>query len=204
MKKRRQSDGINRSDMIGTYLYPIVQALKEQIEKNQQEIDDEKTKNFDGLLKEKYNSLNELLSHGEEKELNEMKARIHQMLKNIRFKDGRSIEEAKEDIKNEKNLKKQTEKMNKMEEEIKKKQEKDIKAVNKFLAGFADLAKNQVATMLEKKAKKETEEKNKEKEDPKETIAESERGPNKEVAEESMAHRASLRRKRDAFIASLD
>ena len=66
--------------MIGTYLYPIVQALKEQIEKNQQEIDDEKTKNFDGLLKEKYNSLNELLSQGKEKELNEMKARIHQML----------------------------------------------------------------------------------------------------------------------------
>lgn len=134
--------------MIGTYLYPIVQALKEQIEKNQQEIDDEKTKNFDGLLKEKYNSLNELLSQGKEKELNEMKARIHQMLKNIRFKDGRSIEEAKADIKNEKSLKKQADKMNKMEEEIKKKQEKDIKAVNNFLAGFADLAKNQVAAML--------------------------------------------------------
>ena len=64
MKKRRQSVGVNRADMIGTYLYPIVQALKEQIEKNQQEIDDEKKKNFDGLLKEKYNSLNELLSHG--------------------------------------------------------------------------------------------------------------------------------------------
>ena len=191
--------------MIGTYLYPIVQALKEQIEKNQQEIDDENTKNFDGLLKDKYNSLNELLSHGKEKELNEMKARIHEMLKNIRFKDGRSIEEAKSDIKNEKSLKKQADKMNKMEEEIKKKQEKDVKAVNNFLAGFADLAKNQVAAMLEKKeAKKAAEEKKKEKEDPKETIAESVRGPNKEVAEESMAHRASLRRKRDAFIASLD
>ena len=70
-----------------------------------------------------------------------MKVRITQMLKNIRFKDGRSIEMAKADIKNEKSLKKQAEKMNKMEEEIKKKQEKDIKAVNNFLAGFANLAK---------------------------------------------------------------
>ena len=60
--------------------------------------------------------------------------------------------------------------------------------------------------MLEKKKSKKAAEgeKDKDKEDPKETIAESERGPNKEVAEESMAHRASLRKKRDAFIESLD
>ena len=60
--------------------------------------------------------------------------------------------------------------------------------------------------MLEKKKNKKAaeNEKGKDKEDPKETIAESERGPNKEVAEESMAHRASLRKKRDAFIESLD
>ena len=33
--------------MIGTYLKPIVEALKEQIEKNQQEIDEKKKKTLD-------------------------------------------------------------------------------------------------------------------------------------------------------------
>ena len=123
------------------------------------------------------------------------------MLKNIRFKDGRSLEEAKADQNMEKSLQKQADTIKNMEQEIKKKQEKDMKQVNNFILNFADMAKNQLKMIAKKKKEQEEKSKDSAEED---KIVESGRGPNHEVAEEALAQRASLRRKREAFINSLD
>ena len=50
------------------------------------------------MMREKYDSLDELLSKGKSEELNKIKERIYRMLNNIRFKDGRSLADARRDI----------------------------------------------------------------------------------------------------------
>ena len=48
-------------------------------------------------MRDEFDLMTDLQKRGQDKELNDIKARINAMLRNIRFGDGRSIQDVRED-----------------------------------------------------------------------------------------------------------
>ena len=76
-----------------------VDEINKQIADNQRRTDDENRDNMNQMLKNKYSVVSDLAKSGGDKDLTEIKIKVNSMLANMRFEDGRSLNEVLESTK---------------------------------------------------------------------------------------------------------
>lgn len=151
------------------------------------------------MLKDKYSVMKDLQKSGAIKDLDDIKKKVASMLTNLRFSDGRSLEQVLETMKMQQQLDEEQAKLDAMKE--KEKHDRLDRSSDSFVSeAFSDedLSNDSFQTKSSKDASKDedAEDGNDQEQDPGRA--------NAELADDMLAHKAELRRKREEFMASID
>ena len=99
---KKKQDKFDKVDYLGD-MYKLIQQtvaeIKKEIAKNQRLTEEENRDNMNKMLKDKYSVIKDLARSGGDKDIEHIKARIKSMLSNLRFADGRSLQEVLEAMK---------------------------------------------------------------------------------------------------------
>ena len=152
------------------------------------------------MLKNKYSVMNDLMKSGGDKDLNVIKQKINSMLTNMRFQDGRSLQQVLDEMKLQQEVEEEEARLKAMQD--KEKLEKEMKkSDDSFVSHSFTESEGEDDSFLSKSSKTKSADADAEKEE------EQEADPlraNAGLADDLLAHKAALRKKREDFIASID
>ena len=117
---KKKQDKFDKVDYLGD-MYKLIQQtveeIKKQIAENNRRTDEENRDNMNRMLKDKYSVMKDLNKSGGDKDLEAIKKKINSMLGNLRFNDGRSLQEVLKNMEVQKQLKEEEDKLKAMMEE---------------------------------------------------------------------------------------
>lgn len=200
---KKKQDKFDKVDYLGD-MYKLMQVtvdeIKKEIEKNQRRTDEENRDNMNRMLKNKYSVMTDLMKSGGDKDLNIIKQKINSMLTNMRFQDGRSLQQVLDEMKLQKEVEEEEARLKAMQD--KEKLEKEMKkSDDSFVSHSFTESEGEDDSFLSKSSKTKSADADAEKEE------EQEADPlraNAGLADDLLAHKAALRKKREDFIASID
>jgi len=116
---KKKQDKFDKVDYLGD-MYKLMQQtvdeIKKQIADNQRRTDEEDRDNMNKMLKDKYSVLKDLAKSGADKDLTAIKQKVNSMLINMRFSDGRSLQEVLESMKMQKQVEEEEARLKAMQE----------------------------------------------------------------------------------------
>ena len=152
------------------------------------------------MLKNKYSVMKDLMKSGGDKDLTTIKQKINSMLTNMRFQDGRSLQQVLDEMNLQKEVEEEEARLKAMQE--KEKAEKEERhSSDSFVSHSFTESEEEDDSFLSKSSKTKSADADAEKEE------EQEADPlraNAGLADDLLAHKAALRKKREEFIASID
>lgn len=151
------------------------------------------------MLKDKYSVMKDLLKSGGDKDINLIKQKVNSMLTNLRFTDGRSLSEVVESMRLQEQIKREEENLKQMEEAERaaKEQAASDSFVSESLSNESE--DDSFLSKSSKTGSKQDEDAEKEESQDGDQIK-----ANADQADDMLAHKAALRKKREEFIASMD
>lgn len=163
------------------------------------------------MLKNKYSVIEDLKRYGADKDVDEIKRKVKSMLTNLRFNDGRSLTDVVSNTKMKKQAEEAEAELKAMEErEHQEKLEKKARhedsretfSSHRFSTESSEENESADSSMSKDEKDKSSKDGDAEKED--EQAAQDPGRANAELADELLAHKALLKKKREEFMASLD
>lgn len=98
-KKQDKFDKVTYLADMYKLIKQTVEEIKRQIADNKRRTEQEDRDNMNAMLQNKYSLMNDLLKSGGDKDINIIKQKVSSMLTNLRFTDGRSLNEVLENMK---------------------------------------------------------------------------------------------------------
>jgi hypothetical protein len=121
---KKKQDKFDKIDYLGD-MYKLIQQLvadiKAEIAKNQRLTEEQDRDNMNKMLKNKYSVIEDLKKYAADKDLDEIKRKVKSMLTNLRFNDGRSLNDVVDSMK----MKKQAEEAEAQLKEFEESQKND-------------------------------------------------------------------------------
>ena len=151
------------------------------------------------MLKEKYSVLMDLLRSGGDKDLDVIKTKVNSMLFNLRFKDGRSLQEVLESKQMQLRLKEEEAKLKEMEEAEKQAKQGGNSSDSFVSEDFSDSENDSFISSSSKTHSKDDEDAEKNEDEDVDLMK-----ANEGLADDMLAHKAALRKKREEFLANID
>lgn len=199
---KKKEDKFDKVDYLGD-MYKLIQKtveeIKRQIAENKRRTDLEQKDNMNKMLKDKYSVMKDLMKSGGDQDIVLIKQKVSSMLANLRFTDGRSLQEVVESMKMQEIIKEQEAKLKLMEEQErarKMQNQSDDSFVSESLSG--DSEHDSFISKSSKTASKDEDAEKLEEQDADLMMA------NAGLADDMLAHKAALKKKREEFIASMD
>lgn len=149
------------------------------------------------MLKDKYSVMKDLAKSGGDKDLEQIKNKVGSMMINLRFTDGRNLQEVLESFKMQQQLQEEEDKLKAMEEAEKQAKQEQKNESDSFVSeAFSD---SEDDSFISKSSKTHSKDEDKE-EDADADFNKANAG----LADDMLAHKAALKKKREEFIASMD
>lgn len=197
---KKKQDKFDKVDYLGD-MYKLIQQtveeIKKQIAENKRRTDDENKDNMNRMLKDKYSVMKDLAKSGGDKDLTLIKQKVGSMMLNLRFTDGRNLQEVLESFKMQQQLVEEEDKLKAMQEAEKQAKIEQKNDSDSFVSeAFSDSEED---SFISKSSK--THSKDEDKED--DADADFNKA-NAGLADDMLAHKAALKKKREEFVASMD
>ena len=199
---KKKQDKFDKVDYLGDMYKLIKQTLdeiKKQIAENNRRTEEEGKDNMNTMLKEKYSVLMDLLRSGGDKDLDVIKTKVNSMLFNLRFKDGRSLQEVLESKQMQLRLKEEEAKLKEMEEAEKQAKQGGNSSDSFVSEDFSDSENDSFISSSSKTHSKDDEDAEKNEDEDVDLMK-----ANEGLADDMLAHKAALRKKREEFLANID
>lgn len=98
-KKHDRFDKVNYLGDMYKLIQQTLKEIKDEIAKNQRLTEMENRDNMNQMLKDKYSVIKDLAKSGSDKDITVIQQKVSSMLNNLRFSDGRSLQEVMESMK---------------------------------------------------------------------------------------------------------
>lgn len=200
---KKKQDKFDKVDYLGD-MYKLMQAtveeIKKQIAENQRRTEQEDRDNMNKMLKDKYSVMKDLIKSGGDKDLNHIKQKISSMLTNMRFHDGRSLQQVLDEMNLQKKVEEEEARLKAMQEKERLEKAEKQSSDSFVSQSFSDSDQDN-DSFLSKSSQTKSKDADAEKEEEQEVDP---LRANAGLADDLLAHKAALRKKREEFIASID